>query len=890
MLGEVFKLGIIINAMDHASMTLGRIGNELDHIKGSALLAGKGVDMMSSGAKLAGVGAGILTPIVAAGVAAMGFEKRMAEVNSVVTDGTDVMGKMSDEVLAMGTKYGQIADLMAEATYNIVSAGYGGADAMKVLDLSAKMAIAGLTDVNTAADIGTSVLNAYGMSVEELPRVFDTFSKAIQIGKIRAKDFSQYIGQVAPIAAGANIPIEQLTASIAGMTSAGIKPAEAMTYLRSIIKSIAAPTAEAKKAMEALGPAFQKAVDEGDLVSAVEIISSKADNLAGIKELIPDVEGSTGLMALSNNLDKFREGVKAAQSSAGTMMEMFGENSATAAQKWNELKAAFLEGFIKVGQIVLPIIKDILEYLKPVVSSIADFVKTHPGIVRLAAALGSFLLVLGGCRFVFGAILTTAVKFFNMAKANPWLIALMAITILIASIAMQWDAFCKGITLTFQGAKMILCAEVDVIRQSFILMFLYVKRFAINMINGLIEGYNAFADVVGLGISLIDTSGVDADIENTKNNISASVDSIRAGKEMMVEGATQTAAAIGKGFQQISGMGGPEVKPPEIKTPDLGPEVAETTKKATKEATKQAKATAGAGGAAAGKSFAEGVKEGVKNGFTQPVKIDMDKALGLSKFERYAKGAADRTGEILASMGDVQFEAPTVKPGGLSGTGGAGGAGAPRVADRKKIPAPRQAAGSAAQKATQAVKDRVAIAEEAAAYTRGLMRSLGVDVKAALPRTAEQKNISMIKLASDWVPDTMKAQAAGSMATALYVPQANEQAKVDTVRMAAEMAPDWAKQSVAKGVADKVSAAPMAKGVVAPTKVAAAPPPKQKGERVPPPPASKSVSDRNPGKGEKPSRTVTIHNTITITAKDGEQAKDLGKEISKQLRLAEATG
>ena len=156
----------------------------------------------------------------------------MATISTQVTD--DMTGFMN-QVMSITQEIPIKAPEAAKALYSIVSAGHDGADGMKILEVSAKAAVGGLTETETAADAITTILNAYKMSAEEAGTVSDQLFTTVRLGKTTFGELGASIAQVAPIAAAYGISIDQVLGAVASLTKQGTPTAQAMTQILSLI-------------------------------------------------------------------------------------------------------------------------------------------------------------------------------------------------------------------------------------------------------------------------------------------------------------------------------------------------------------------------------------------------------------------------------------------------------------------------------------------------------------------------------------------------------------------------------------------------------------------------------------------------------------------------------
>ena len=210
--------------------------------------------------------------LIAAGVAqffnqaitaAASFQTAMAEVSTLVDTAVFQIERLEAAILEQSAAYGQNAVAQAQAAYQIISAGASNAtEAIELLDAANRLAIGGVTDVATAADGLTSVLNAYGMSASEAADVSDILFVGMRAGKTTIGELSSTLGRVAPLAAQAGVGFDELVASIAALTKGGISTNEAVTGTRAILAAIVRPSSEATQAAERLGIQFNAAALE----------------------------------------------------------------------------------------------------------------------------------------------------------------------------------------------------------------------------------------------------------------------------------------------------------------------------------------------------------------------------------------------------------------------------------------------------------------------------------------------------------------------------------------------------------------------------------------------------------------------------------------------------
>jgi len=274
------------------------------------------------------------------------FEQRMGEVNTMLDISKERFAALKVEIRDLTREIPQTASELAAAQYDILSAGVALEDSVGVLEKSAKAAVAGVTDTKTAALTGTGVINAYGMSIDELGDVYDILFQTVKSGVTTFPQLAQGIGNVLPTARAAGVEFGDVAASIAAMTKAGIKTPQAMTALKGAINALAAPTPEARKQFKALGITWQ------GLIPTLEQIRKKSLSIDQLRLLIPDVEARTGVQALTQNFGDLEEILGKMDIAGGAMQDAYDKMKNTPENQVKLLKNAFDEVLLSSGALI----------------------------------------------------------------------------------------------------------------------------------------------------------------------------------------------------------------------------------------------------------------------------------------------------------------------------------------------------------------------------------------------------------------------------------------------------------------------------------------------------------------------------------------------------------
>lgn len=227
---------------------------------------------------------GVTAPVVAAGVAsvksAMDFESGTAKVNTMLKLQGEELQKVKDEALAFSNEYKIANDTVTEAMYQGLSAGIQQEDLMDTLAVAAKAAKGGFTDLATAIDGITNVINSYGLSMDNADEIANQMLITQNLGKTTFGELATSMSKVTPIAKQANISTQELFSSMAVLTANGINTSEAVTGLKATLSNIIKPTAEATKIAQSMGFTFDVAtLQSKGLIGTIQYL---ADNLANV--------------------------------------------------------------------------------------------------------------------------------------------------------------------------------------------------------------------------------------------------------------------------------------------------------------------------------------------------------------------------------------------------------------------------------------------------------------------------------------------------------------------------------------------------------------------------------------------------------------------------------
>jgi hypothetical protein len=200
-------------------------------------------------------------------------------------------------------------------------------------------------DLATSAQIAGSTLRAFNIDASEMNRIADVMAKSFNDSALGLSDFGEAIKYVAPVAANANITLEQTTAMLEVLADAGIKGSMAGTSLRKIISDLG----------QGAGPILTQKLKE-----------MAAAGLSGAQAM--DEVGRTAyasLLILSKNTQKIDDNTASLIKSKGALEAVANEVKDNLLGDWDKLGAGF-DSSIQKGGDLTKILRAIVQTFTPI--------------------------------------------------------------------------------------------------------------------------------------------------------------------------------------------------------------------------------------------------------------------------------------------------------------------------------------------------------------------------------------------------------------------------------------------------------------------------------------------------------------------------------------------
>lgn len=230
------------------------------------------------------------------------FEQQVATVGAIAGATGDELNRLREDALRLGSASKFTATEVAQLQTEFARLGFTTDEILAATEATIQLATATGEDLAKSADVAGSTVRAFGLSASETQRVVDVMAESFNRSALGLDNFAESMKFVAPIAASANISIEETTALLGVLADAGIRGSNAGTALRRIITDLAKdgrPLADRLKELSDRGLDFGGAMDEvGRFAqSALLVLTKNVDKVNDATEAYKNAEGAAAATA-----------------------------------------------------------------------------------------------------------------------------------------------------------------------------------------------------------------------------------------------------------------------------------------------------------------------------------------------------------------------------------------------------------------------------------------------------------------------------------------------------------------------------------------------------------------------------------------------------------------
>ena len=423
---------------DGCAKSIDKYGNEVKDTSGA-------IDQLAGVLAAAGVAKGIkeiAESLYECSQAAAEFETSIAKVATIADTSTISLDQIRAQIIKLSGDMGVSASAIAEATYSAISAGVDTASSVEFVEKATKLAAGGFTEAETAVDVLTTAINAYGLSVKDTEKISDILITTQNKGKTTVDALAQSVGKVIPLAAAYGVEMDNLGAAYAVLTANGVATAEAGTYLKAMLNELGdSGSTVAGVLQEETGKSFAALMAGGaSLGDVLAILGESVDgNATAFNELWSSTEAGVGALSIFNKgADEYNGVLEEMQKSAGATSQAYDTMANTTEVAQRRMTTAAENLKVAIGTQLNPALEKLYDTGADAFTWATDFVEENPWIVSALVAVGSGIATLTvGVTLAANAanIATVATTALNaVMSANPAFLVAAGVTALVAAI------------------------------------------------------------------------------------------------------------------------------------------------------------------------------------------------------------------------------------------------------------------------------------------------------------------------------------------------------------------------------------------------------------------------------------------------------------------------
>lgn len=405
-------------AMHQMQAQLNKVNKELaeqpTHMqKWSSGLQEAGNRMQAAGAEIAAsfglAGAAIAAGLGVAVKTAADFEAQMSRVGAIAEASATELQAMKQAAMELGASTSKSASEVAVGMENLAAMGFKVNEIIAAMPGVISAAEASGEDMALVADTMAVSIRAFGLEASQSTHVADVLAKTANISAANMEGMAYALKYAAAPAHTLGLSLEEVAASVAIMSDAGIRGETAGTTLRMALTRLVKPTDETTEVLNLLRVKINDA--NGNMLPFANIIGQLNEKMAGLSNSQRAAYLATifGVEAMSGMMTIVEAGPEKLQALTKELENSTGASAAAAAQMKDNLKGALeqLNGAIETAQISIGnALTPVIQALGGAIQSVVDwFNQLDPSIqetVALSAAAGAALLTLVGA---FGAVM-----------------------------------------------------------------------------------------------------------------------------------------------------------------------------------------------------------------------------------------------------------------------------------------------------------------------------------------------------------------------------------------------------------------------------------------------------------------------------------------------------
>ena len=265
-------------------------------------------------------------------------------------------------------------------------------------------------DLGQSTETIIGAMSTFHIKASDATSITEEFVRQANASQAGVSDLNDALGNAGPTLSSYGYSLHDSLTALSLLSQYNIKGAEAGTALKSAFTHMLNPTKKETQLLKKLNVSFYTA--HGRVKAMPVIIGELQHALAGLTQeqriqAVQTLAGSYGQKAMLSLLDQGVGGwnnMEKAVKDSASAQEVAGAKTKGLNAAMEQLNGVLETIMIEVGT---PFIQG---FLTPAVKALGDFLsyvmKTHPGLLKMAAAIGGILIVLGPLLIITGSVIS----------------------------------------------------------------------------------------------------------------------------------------------------------------------------------------------------------------------------------------------------------------------------------------------------------------------------------------------------------------------------------------------------------------------------------------------------------------------------------------------------
>lgn len=321
------------------------------------------------------------------------FDKGMRAVNTMAGKNAEDLGKLKDQVAALGNEIPKTKEELSAGLYQVISNGVPENNWIAFLEQSAKASVGGIADLGQTVTVTSTIIKNYGLEWDKAGEIQDKIQMTAKNGVTSFEQLAAALPRVSGNAATLGVSIDELMATFATLSGVSGNTAEVSTQLAAVFTALVKPSIEATKMAQEMGIQFDAAAirAQGGMRNFLTQLDADITKYASAHNMLKEeiygklfgsAESLRALTPLTGELaSKFSENVDAMAGSEGTIEQAF-ENMAGSGESVTQMLRNQLSTMLDWAG-------SIASTIQPYLTFVAVGGQAVSGIILLGKAIGT---------------------------------------------------------------------------------------------------------------------------------------------------------------------------------------------------------------------------------------------------------------------------------------------------------------------------------------------------------------------------------------------------------------------------------------------------------------------------------------------------------------------